>query len=352
MRFRMIPLLAAVVLTFSVCGAASAQNVLRLPGNKTVEVIGLEDWTVPMLQDSLRKYAEGVTLDSHACAAVLRFQLGFADAAVHTQVMIMGSDTTEYVSVSVVEPADSGRVHRRAVGRDSVGFPAEYAAIEELMRRHRGVGFALVNDMREVPPMIQDDSAAVRQAGALVDAQRRPEGFASAARILESHPNYHARILAATILREAPAEDAFVYTLVRAMRDEVDMVGTLAAPVAMRMAAERRDLDWMPVAADVHALLNGSSLYGLDEVMQATVASGADGRHAAPFLAGGGHAVLARLRAEDERMWGSAHRLLVALRSEDLGRDAAAWQAWIDSLGAAPSGAERPADPGLISIRR
>ncbi|HST58013.1 MAG TPA: hypothetical protein VLK84_04985 [Longimicrobium sp.] len=332
--------LLALVLTVGVCGAASAQNVLRLPGNKTVEVIGLEDWTVPMLQDSLRKYADGVTLDSHACAGVLRFHLGFADASVQTQIVIMGSDTTEYVAVSVVEPADSGRVRRRAVGRDSVGFPAEYAGIEGLMRWHRGVGFALVNDLREVPPMIQDDSAAVRQAWALVDAQRRPEGFALAARVLESHPNYHARILAATILRGAPAEDALLYTLVRAMRDEVDMVGNIASPVVARMAAERRDLNWTPVVADVHALLNGSSLYALEEVMQAAVASGADGRYAAPFLAGGGHAVLARLHAEDERTWGGAHRLLVALRGEDLGRDAAAWQAWIDSLGAAPRGGE------------
>jgi hypothetical protein len=336
-RFR--PALA-LALTLGVCGTASAQNVLRLPGNKTVEVIGLEDWTVPMLQDSLRKYADGVTLDSHACAAVLRMQLGFADAAVQKFIARMPSGSTEYVAVSVVEPADSARVRRRAVGRDSVGFPAEYAALEGLMRRHPGVGFALVNDLREASPMIQDDSAAVRQAWALVDAQRRPEGFALAARVLESHPNYHARVLAATILRDAPADDALLYTLVRAMRDEVDMVGDLASSVAARMAAERRGVDWTPVAADVHAILDGSSLYALDEVMQAAVASGVDTRHAAPFLAGGGHAVLARLGAENERMWGGAHRLLVALRGEDLGRDPAAWRAWIATLGPIISGGE------------
>jgi hypothetical protein len=338
MRPFLIRLMLACVLTFGVCGAASAQNVLRVSDTRTVEVIGLEDWTVPMLQDSLRKYADGVTLDSHACAAVLRLRLGFPMASAQMFVTQGVRDTTEYVAVSLVEPADSARVRRRAVGQDSVGFPAEYAGIGALMRRHGGVGFALVNDLREVPPMIQDDSAAVRQAWALVDAQRRPEGFAFAARVLESHPNYHARVLAATILRQAPAEDALLHTLVRAMLDEVGMVGNIAGPVVARMAGERRDPDWTPVAADVHAVLDGSNLFELDDLMDALVAGGVDRRHAAPFLAGGGHAVLARLKAEDPRMWIGAHRLLVTLRGEDLGRDSAAWRTWIDSLGRVAGG--------------
>jgi hypothetical protein len=322
----------AVALIFIAPHALAAQNVLRLPG-KTVEVIGLEDWTIPMLQDSLRKYAEGVTLDSHACAAVLQQELGFPAAAVQVRMTITGADTTEYVAVSVVEPADSARVRKRAVGGDSVRFPRGWEEAGTLMRREPAAGFALSNNLREPPPFLADKAAQVRQAWAFVDSRRNPPGYAEAARVLESDPNFHARILAAAILREAPAEDALLYALVRAARDDNDMVSTLSASTAARMARQRREVDWAPVAEDVHALLDGSKLYALEPVMQALAASGVDGRWAAPFLAGGGHAVLARLDAQDARTSRPAHRLLVALRGEDLGTGSAAWRAWVASLG-------------------
>jgi hypothetical protein len=173
-----------------------------------------------------------------------------------------------------------------------------------------------------------------------VDGLQAPDGYAYAARVLESHPNRHARLLAAAVLRAAPADDALLYTLVRAMRDEADIVGSIAASTVARMAEARRGVDWSPVIDDVRALLDGSALYTLDPMMRALALSGVDGRWAAPFLAGGGHAVLARMEAEDRRMWAGAHTLLVALRGEDLGRDPAAWRAWVESLGGAGNGTE------------
>ncbi len=323
---------AVAVCALSAAVPASAQNVLQLPGGKTVEVIGLEDWTIAMLQDSLARHGDGVTLESHACAAVLRERLGFADAAVQSFLLVMDDDTTEYVAVSVVEPADSARVRRRAVGRDTTGFPAGWEDIGGLMRRNGGVGFALVNRMRRVPPGLDIDSAALRHAWAWVDGQQTPEGRAAAVRAVQSHPNLHARILAATLLRDAPADATVMHALVRALRDDVDMVASMAGQALPRMAAARQGFDWSPVADDVHALLDGSSLYALDPLLQSLAGSGADARWASPFLAGGGHAVLARLSAENPRMRSGAHRLLVALRGEDLGRDPAAWRAWVASL--------------------
>lgn len=335
--FLIRPVLAAVLAAGAWQGA-SAQNVLRPSDSKTVEVIGLEDWTLAMLQDSVRKYGDGVPLDSYACAQVLRGRLGFADASVQRTRMVGPGPAREYVAVSVVEPTDSVRVRRRAVGRDTLGFPRGWEGMETLLRRHGIVGFALVNGLREGSPEVREDSAAVRRAWAFVNGQQTADGYTFAARVLDAHPNYHARVLAAAILREAPADDALLYTLLRAMRDDVDMVGNLAGPIAARMAAQRPGFDWAPAAADVHAMLNGTALYSLNDLLRALSASGVDGRMAAPFLAGGGHAVLARLGSEEPRMWAGAHRLLVALRGEDLGRDPAAWRAWIDSLAPVAAG--------------
>jgi len=47
-----------------------------------VEVIGLQRWTRRMIDDSLAKYAPGVSLATHACAAVLENTLGFPAVSV------------------------------------------------------------------------------------------------------------------------------------------------------------------------------------------------------------------------------------------------------------------------------
>jgi hypothetical protein len=332
---RSLPVLVLVWGGRAGAGAAHAQRapyeptILHLPG-KTVEVIGLEDWTVPMLQDSLRRYAEGITLDSHACAAVLRQRLGFADAAVVS--FATTGDTTVYVAVSVVEPADSARVRRRTVGRDTLGFPPGWEAAGALLRRDSGARWALSNGVRELPTTIPRDSAALVQLWAFVDRVRDSAEYASAARVLESHPNLYARLLAAAVLRNAPADERLLYALVRAMRDDAGIVSVVAASAIARMAPEIHGVDWTPVVEDVHALLDGSNLFVLDALMGALVALGVGRRWAVPFLAGGGHAVLARMAAEDRRMWIPAHALLVALRGADLGRDPAAWVRWAESL--------------------
>jgi hypothetical protein len=70
---------------------AQNDNMIHLR-NKTIEVVGLEHWTVKMIQDSLDKYSPGDSLQSHACAAILRYKLHFADAAV----TVFFPDTTDF----------------------------------------------------------------------------------------------------------------------------------------------------------------------------------------------------------------------------------------------------------------
>jgi hypothetical protein len=73
-----------------------------------------------MIQDSLRRYAPKDSLLSHACAAILREKLKFADASVvyHTTT-IAGKPMKPYMAVTVVEPQDSGLIRYREPFRDS-----------------------------------------------------------------------------------------------------------------------------------------------------------------------------------------------------------------------------------------
>ena len=58
--------------------------VLTLPDGRVIEVLGLRRWSLAMLQDSLSRYSPGDSLQTHSCAAVLRYTLRFADAAATT----------------------------------------------------------------------------------------------------------------------------------------------------------------------------------------------------------------------------------------------------------------------------
>src|SRR5690348_16960667 len=89
---------------------AGAQTILE-NDEVRLELIGLKRWTVPMIQDSLRRYAPNDSLMSHACAAVLREKLRFADAsAVYYTTTTAGMQAKPYVAVTVVEPQDSALI--------------------------------------------------------------------------------------------------------------------------------------------------------------------------------------------------------------------------------------------------
>ena len=109
-----------------------AQSRVELPMNngEVVEVIGLRRWTVAMLQDSLARYSPGDSLQSHSCAAVLRYKLHFADAAAMT--IRMGAEPVRHV-VIVREPQDSGRVHYRDLAMDTTEGRPEWSRLRSVM---------------------------------------------------------------------------------------------------------------------------------------------------------------------------------------------------------------------------
>jgi hypothetical protein len=134
-----VTVLRGAILAFAVAACASPPSrtptVLLVPG-KSIEVVGLQRWTIAMMQDSLAKYAPGTTLDSHACAAALRYQLGFADAAA-TSYELPG-DSLERVVVIVVEPQDSARVRHRVAPLDTLAPRHEWAPVIRVLSEQPG----------------------------------------------------------------------------------------------------------------------------------------------------------------------------------------------------------------------
>jgi hypothetical protein len=319
----------------------SAQTVLIVPG-KTVEVLGLHRWSLQMLQDSMSKYAPGESLASHACAAVLRYKLGFAEASSTTYVGFVRGDTIPHVVVAVVEPQDSSRVRHRVVPMDSTTPYAPWApAVEIAAKAPRVVEAALTSYFQwrrdsahtNVPAFARRDSAQVLWYWRFLAAHRAASDFAQARRMLLSDADYRNRTVAASLLVNFLDRDSTWYAAIDAIREvdgQVKTMGDVLLRVATKEAA--RPIDWVPADTSLRAILDGTSLFQLPVVIDALLATGVGPQLASPLLKNGGRALLSFVGAQHPAPRGAARRLLIALAGRDLGDDANVWKQWINSL--------------------
>lgn len=126
---------AAVLLSLA-AQVATPQAILE-NDQMRLELIGLKRGTVPMIQDSLRRDAPQDSLLSHACAAILREKLKFADASVvYYPATISGQQMKPYMAVTVVEPQDSALVRYRGPFRHSLPARHAWAPVRAVFEHH------------------------------------------------------------------------------------------------------------------------------------------------------------------------------------------------------------------------
>lgn len=328
--------LCLILFARPVAAGAQSSTVFTVD-QKTVEVVGLRRWTVPMIQDSLSKYSPGDSLHHHACASVLRYSLGFADAAATSY----SDDGREYVVVSVVEPQDSARVRYRRTAFDSVAARPEWSEAVAVLTRSPRVFNASASEYLAqrgaprgpVPAHLARDSADVRRVWSFLDTHRREQDYELALVTLLADDNYRDRIVAATLLGNFPGRDPAWWALVEAMREEDGAVKIASATVLTHMSRTNpRPIDWRPAASAVHSMLNGTSLFTLDVLMDVLPRTTRRGEYAAPFLSGGGEMLLAYLGARRPELRLGARQALVAVSGQDFGFDQDRWRNWIGTL--------------------
>jgi hypothetical protein len=318
---------------------AQGPSLIHLPG-KTIEVVGLDRWTVQMIQDSMDRYSPGDSLQSHACAVILRYKLHFADAAAQTY-LPSPTHTGTYVLVSVVEPGDSARVRYRSVNVkfDTADVSSEWKPGAEVFLHHPdgfqvGISTYLTLDSsRRVPDYARRDSTGVIAMWEFLDRHHSLQDASSARRTLQNDPRMLDRIVAAAVLLNAASNDTTWWSLMEVLRESDGIAKETALQVLMALALNRpHRVDWTPEAGTIHAILDGTSLFTLQGVMDILVRTGVDKRWATPFLKGGGRAVLAHAGAHLAQAREPALRLLRALSGADLGTDVIAWRDWVRSL--------------------
>lgn len=331
-RIRKAVLLIAILATAQ--SVAHAQEVLETPSTR-VEVLGLKRWTVPMIQDSLARYAPQDSLTSHACAAILRMKLKFADAAAS----YFGRDRNgrELIVVAVVEPQDSALVRYRTPAPDSLPDIGQYAAAIAVFRNHNQ---DFQHFIQSPAFLVHSAAGATAAGGTLMEPVRRllvsehsVRGQRRAVKVLARDRNPHNRVMALAVLSSFPKSNATWLTLADELRDPDGMVSATASQLLTTLARySPRTVDWSPALDGLEAVMAGTNLFAqlpLIEVLTRTkVAPGL----APPLLRAGAAFILARLRASPQAGSDLARGLLEQLSGEHHGQDLAAWAQWVASV--------------------
>jgi hypothetical protein len=329
-RFAM---LAAIIAAPSVLrGQVVLQN-----DSLRVELIGLRRWTVPMIQDSLRRHAPTSSLLSHACAVALR-SIGFADASATYYPAGTGGDARELLVVSVIEPHDSALVRWRAAFRDTLPSRAPARDAAALFARQPRAAQQLLRRPGLLAPgavLAPADSflAPALPLRAFLEAHRTPAAARRSFRTLARDGNDTNRVAATIVLANFPEQDRTWWALVDGLRDRATPVHVAAMQLLHGLTADRpRRVDWAPATASVRAVLDGTDLFAHDDLLAALAATQVSPRLARPLLAGGGRLVLAKLRASAPHQRTLARRFLVQIAGRDLGDRPERWERWVDAL--------------------
>ncbi len=318
--------------------AKLASQIVQTPLG-TAEVIGLRNWTLQRLLDTLRIRRPGVSIDK--CAAELR-AIGFPDVLVQRYF-----DNGKFYSlVAVVEPEMAEFVRYRTLPYDSLppvpGWEQGYQFLQEGSKglaiaqaaiAIRGLQiasrdsiinmFSLQNRVNEIDALLQ-----------FLEIHRKAEDLETAAWILLHDGNWRSRILAALLLSNFPEHDLSWWSLIDALRDPDGRVSSFAQ-LSLRyfLRLERKhQVNLRPVYYSLYYLLNGTNLFAFQTVLELLIQMPLPERDLHwIFRKSGAYMVLAFLGARRPEPRKTAHEFLVANFRRDLGESPDAWKHFLGS---------------------
>jgi hypothetical protein len=299
-----------------------------------IEIIGLRDWTLEMVQDSLAKYAPEDGLASHACAAVLRAELGFADASVSISFSRPG---VKRVDIAVVEPTDSAWVQYLETAPDSIPDLDEWGQGLRVFLENSGdfqTALQLYALYDETPPDL-DESILSGPGDDLAEflRSRTSDDLELALSTLKGDRNWHNRTIAYAVLGRFPDDDRSWHALVDGLRDPAGPAsGTASQTLGVITRTAARRVDWSGEGEALRWLVNGTNLFGHTALLRALAATEIDPSLAPLIFQDFGGITPSKLVSSNDRIRNAAEAFLRQISGEDFGNDPDAWIAWIASV--------------------
>lgn len=314
----------------------SSQTVLQTPTG-AIELIGLQRWTVAMIEDSLAKYSPGDKLTVHACAAVLQQKLRFASASVSAYSNFPEYGGKDYLAITLVEPHDSAKIHFKPALLDTILAHAKWPEAAAAFRQNPG----LAQRAFQTPSFFDDrlsaeDSTTFAKVDAihrLIVSNKSPAAFAAAQRMLDSDSSIYNRTMAALIVANFADHDSAWFALMDAQRDPVGPPGSTAGQL-LQMLSRRspRTVDWKPAVKQLRYIIDGTNLFAFDETLEVLTATKIDRSLGPDLLANGGAVLRAKLRSGDIFAKRGVAAFLSHLSGLPATSDAATFERWMDGL--------------------
>ncbi|MDE2754475.1 MAG: hypothetical protein OXI83_18040 [Gemmatimonadota bacterium] len=337
---RNLPTAACTLLLVALTTSPATAQVLEGPDGP-VEFIGLEHWGAQDLFDAIQELHPGRPFS--ACAAVMRFELGFADAGAFLYRNVGSRDS--YTVVVGVE--DSARVRYRPVGSETVALPEPWETLKAMGDENirtltaaartlyaRG-GFLnrIFNSPRRLARRMGTDRETVDQALDLVGRADGEEDRRLAHDVLARDSSMAARAVATLVLGNFIDDDTSWHGLVGSAIDPHAQVASTA--LGMLRGLSMQDLDpvgWSAGRSHLAAVFEGTNPFAFADVLQVLVATDVDPEFGRQLVRENPNLLLAHVGAEHERTREPSVAFLQAVSGEGLGADVEAWTAWVDGL--------------------
>ena len=326
----------------AVTASQGAGQVIAGP-NGPVEFIGLQDWDAQELFDAIQELDPDRPFS--ACAADMRFELGFAQAGAFG-FSVEGSDDRYTVVVGV---EDSARVRYRPIGSETFALPVPWEELRAIVREDevtvsvaaRTLHWADITvegvpkSRRELAELMDADPETVDQVWDLLDRADGEEDRRLAHEVLASDPSWLARSVATLVLGNFIDDDSSWHALVESLIDPDAQVGSVAMSMVGGLGLGKKGpVDWSGARASLSAILGGSNPFAFRYTLDILVATDVDPEFARQLVRENPDLLLAYVGAQHEMTREPAVDFLRAISSEDFGTDVEAWRAWINGRSA------------------
>ena len=334
-----LPTAAGTVLLLALTAAPATSQVLDGPDGP-VEFIGLERWGGQELFDAIQELHPDRPFS--ACAAVMRFELGFADAGAFLYRSVGSSES--YTVVVGVE--DSARVRYRPVGSETVALPETWQTLRTVAGEDprtlnaaartihsRGFFNRIFNSPRRVAERMGADPETLDRVLDLVDGADGEEDRRLAHDVLARDSSMAARAVATLVLGNFIDDDTSWHTLVGSAIDPHAQVSNTA--LSMLDGLSKQDLDpvgWSAGRAPVSAVFAGTNPFAFADVLRVLVATDIDPEFGRELVRENPDLLLAYVGAEHEYTRKPAVAFMEAVSGKDFGADAEAWTVWVNGL--------------------
>ena len=322
--------------------ATASQGVGQvIPGpHGPVEFIGLERWDAKELFDAIRDLDPDRPLN--ACAAVMKRDLGFADAAAILYSKGRSAGSEGYTVVVGVE--DTASVRYRPAGSETVHLPEIWenlnAVIGEDVRTLQAAartlpargGFfrRIFNNPRRLAERMGADPETLEQVWDLVGRADGEEDRRLAHEVLARDSSSSSRAVAILVLGNFIEDDRSWHALVGSLIDSHTRVRAVAQSMLDGLITKDRDpVDWSAARAPVLAIFEGTNPFAFVKTLEVLVATGVDPAFGQQLVRESPGLLLGHAGAGHEHPRESALAFLRTVSGEDHGSDVEAWRAWV-----------------------